>query len=161
MVVPQKFTKIKIVDGKIEDEEFDAQGKRISLPEINKNLLEKHNNYLRIQNDQYYNNITQVEVTGELKRINKYADNFNNISFDDLCLKLKKFQRARHLCIWHDGSSISNHVHLMIMVNVIYDPDIFYTDDKYLNMFKEKVNIQTEVEKPVMYLLARCPANDS
>ena len=49
----------------------------------------------------------------------------------------------------------------MRMVNVIYDPAIFYTDDDYLNMFSEKVNIQREVEKPVMYLLARCAADDS
>ena len=108
-----------------------------------------------------YNNITQEEVIGELKRINEYADNFHNTAFADLCLRLKKLQRTRHLCIWHNGSSIANHGHLMIMVNVIYDPAIFYTDDEYLSRFREKANIQREVEKPVMYLLARCPTDDS
>ena len=108
-----------------------------------------------------YNNITQEEVIGELKRINEYADNFHNTAFADLCLRLKKLQRTRHLCIWHNGSSIANHGHLMIMVNVIYDPAIFYTGDEYLSRFREKANIQREVEKPVMYLLARCPADDS
>ena len=88
-MVPQKFTKIKIVDGKIENEEYVVQGKKIALSEIGKNLLEKHNKFLRMQNDQYYNNITQEEVTGELERINEYADNFHNTAFDDLCLKLK------------------------------------------------------------------------
>ena len=47
----------------------------------------------------------------------------------------------------------------MIMVNVIYDPAIFYTYDEYISTFREKVNIQREVEKPVMYLLARCPVD--
>ena len=61
-------------------------------------------------------------------------------------MKLKKLQRTRHLCIWQDGSSIANHGHLMIMVNIIYDPAIFYTDDEYLNVFTEKVNIQKEVD---------------
>ena len=138
-MVPQKFTKIKIVDGKIENEEYVVQGKKIVLSEIGKNLLEKHNKFLRIQNDQHYNNITQEEVIGELKRINEYANNFHYTAFDDLCLKLKKLQRTRHLCIWYDGSSIANHGHWMIMVNVIYDPAIFYTDDEYLNTFREKV----------------------
>ena len=73
----------------------------------------------------------------------------------------QKLQRTRHLSTWHDGSSIANHGHLMIMVNVVDDPAIFYTDDEYLNTFREKVNIQREVEKPVMYLLARCRADDS
>ena len=49
----------------------------------------------------------------------------------------------------------------MIMVTVIYDPVIYYTDAEYLNTCREKVNIQREVEKPVMYLLARCAADDS
>ena len=49
----------------------------------------------------------------------------------------------------------------MIMVTVIYDPAIYYTEVEYLNTCREKVNFQREVEKPVMYLLARCAANDS
>ena len=69
LVVPQKFTKIWIVDGKIEIEEFLVQVRKIILSQIRKNLLEKHNNYLRIQNDQYYKNITQEEVIGELTKM--------------------------------------------------------------------------------------------
>ena len=46
LVVPQKFTKIKIVDGKIENEEFVIQGRKIALSEIRENLLEKHNKFL-------------------------------------------------------------------------------------------------------------------
>ena len=69
LVVRQKFTKIKIVDEKIEIEEFVVQGRKIALSEIRKYLLEKHKKFLRIQIDQYYNNITQEEVIGELKRI--------------------------------------------------------------------------------------------
>ena len=160
-MVPQKFTKIKVVDGKIENEEFVVQARKIALSEISKNFLEKHNNCLRIQNDEYYNNIAQEEVIGELKIIKECADNFNNISFDDLCLKLKKLKCMRHLCTWHDGSSIANHGHLMIMVNVIYEPTIFYTNDEYPSVFKEKVDIQREVVKSVLYLLASCPADDT
>ena len=49
LVVPQKFTNIKIVDGKIENKEFVVQGRKIALSEIGKNLLEKHNKFLRLQ----------------------------------------------------------------------------------------------------------------
>ena len=75
--------------------------------------------------------------------------------------KVLELQRTRQLFIWHDSSSIANHGHLMIMVNVIYDPAIFYTNDEYVNRFREKVNIQRKVEKPVMYLLARYLADNS
>ena len=69
-MVPQKYTKIKIVDEKIEIEEFVFQGRKIAFSEIRKDLLDKHKKFFRIQNDQYYNNITQEEVIGGLKRIN-------------------------------------------------------------------------------------------
>ena len=52
LVVPQKFIKIKVVDGKIENEEFVVQARKIALSEISTNLLEKHNNCLRIRNDE-------------------------------------------------------------------------------------------------------------
>ena len=47
------------------------------------------------------------------------------------------------------------------MVNVIYEPAIFHTNDEYLSVPKEKVDIQREVVKSVLYLLASCPADDS
>ena len=50
---PQKFTKIKIVDGEIEHEEFVVQWRKILFSRIRNNLLQKYNNYLRIQNDHY------------------------------------------------------------------------------------------------------------
>ena len=50
-MVPQKFTKIKIVDEELENEEFVVKGRKIALSEITKNLLEKHNKFLQIQND--------------------------------------------------------------------------------------------------------------
>ena len=34
----------------------------------------------------------------------------------------------------------------MRMVNVIYDPAIFYTDDEYLNMFSEKVKVKERLK---------------
>ena len=44
-MVPQNLTKFKILDGKIENEEFVVQVRNIALSEIRKNLLEKHNNF--------------------------------------------------------------------------------------------------------------------
>ena len=72
-MVPQNFTKSKVVVGKIENEKFVVQGRKIAiqerktaLSEIRKNLFEKHNSYLRIKDDQYYNMVSQEEVIGEL-----------------------------------------------------------------------------------------------
>jgi len=61
--------------------------------------------------------------------------------------------------MWHDGSTISGHGHIL-MFSAIYDPAVFITDDEYFSKFKKKVNIQSLVEKPYLYLLARCPSTD-
>ena len=48
--------------------------------------------------------------------------------------QLKTFQRTRHISCWHDGSSISNHGHLLVTVCTVYDPALFYTDDEYYQL---------------------------
>lgn len=62
--------------------------------------------------------------------------------------------------MWHDGSCISNHSHLLMTVNILYDIGIHYTDEEYYNETGKRVNVQAEVEKPQMYILARCSNDD-
>ena len=61
---------------------------------------------------------------------------------------------------WHYGSSLGNHDHILMMVGAMYDPGVYLTDEKYLYKFGETVNIQSIIEKPNLYILARCPSND-
>ena len=46
------------------------------------------------------------------------------------------------------------------MVKTIYDPAIFFNNKEYAEIYKNKINIQVEVEKPLIYLIARCPPTD-
>ena len=62
--------------------------------------------------------------------------------------KIKQINRTRHLMVWHDGSSLANHGHLLITVNIAYDNAMFYSNEEYTALTGEKVDIQTEVEKP-------------
>jgi len=61
---------------------------------------------------------------------------------------------------WHDGSSISNHSHILMTVSCIYDPATFLTDAEYQQKYGKLINVQPIVEAPYLYLLARCPSND-
>ena len=63
-------------------------------------------------------------------------------------------------CIWHDGSSINNHGHILFCVNVIYDPAVFYTSREYEEKFNAKVNVQSVIEAPELYIVGRCANND-
>ena len=69
-------------------------------------------------------------------------------------------ERTRCFAFWYDGSTIGNHSHLLITVNVLYDPASFLSDEEYYLKYKKNINIQATTEKSQLYLLARCPSND-
>ena len=73
---------------------------------------------------------------------------------------LKSFQRTRNLMLWHDTSTVSTHSHLLMLVKCLYDAALFFTDDEYKQQYGKKMCVQTAVEKPVIYILARCPPTD-
>ena len=74
---------------------------------------------------------------------------------------LKKYERTRYLMFWHDGSCISNHGYIMMMVSCMYDNGAFVTDQEYQSEHGYLQSIQSIiVEKPYIYLLARCLSDD-
>ena len=62
--------------------------------------------------------------------------------------------------IWHDLSTVANHSHLVFMATCLYDPATFYTCSEYKAMTGEKVNIQSVVEAPSLYIVARSSSSD-
>ena len=65
---------------------------------------------------------------------------------------MKVYQHTTNIMLWHDNNFRPQ------MVKCVYDPAIFYTNEEFLciNIIK-KVNIQVEIEKPLMYIIAHCP----
>ena len=60
---------------------------------------------------------------------------------------------------WHDCSTVGGHSYLLMMIACIYDPAFYYTNTEFQEKFGVFVNIQTNVEKPRLYILGRCPSN--
>ena len=85
--------------------------------------------YLRVQDDNFYDTLDQEQLTQEYERIDEELP--PNLSLEDLKQDLKKFHRRRSLACWHDGSTVSNHSHLLITFNTIYDTAIFLTCQEY------------------------------
>ena len=69
-------------------------------------------------------------------------------------------ERTRYFAFWHDGSTIGNHSHLLIIVNVLYGTASFLSDKEYQLKYKKYLNVQVTIEEPQLYLLTRCPLND-
>ena len=47
-----------------------------------------------------------------------------------------------------------------MMVKCLYDPAIHYSDKQFKIKNKRTDNVQSEIEKPYIYILARCPPTD-
>lgn len=104
--------------------------------------------------------MSKEDVVKQLKNMSELKPDDENLDIDILKERLMKLERTRHFIFWHDGSTISNHGHLLMMVTCLYDQAIHLNDDQYEKKYGVKCSVQSMVEKPELYLLARCPSND-
>ena len=51
-------------------------------------------------------------------------------------------------------------VMVILMVSAMFDPTVYDTNEEYQNLHNVNIDVQAIVEKPYLYLLARCPSND-
>ena len=161
-VVPQTFQRhfVDKESGKVCTEEFTVSGRKLSLQYIRHQHFERYSQFYRIFSDKDFEEMERCDIVKELDRIDELKPEL--LSLETTCLKhlLKKFNRTRYLQFWHDGSCIANHSHLLLAVNVVYDKAIFYTDDEFKAINGRKIDIQSEIETPFVYLVARCPSDD-
>ena len=59
--------------------------------------------------------------------------------------------------MWHDGATICNNSHVLFTCCEAYDKAIHLTDKEALQKYGRKVDVQETIEKPEIYMLARCP----
>ena len=136
--------------------EFAVEGRKNSLSSIRRKLLQDHKDLHRIKNDDEVDMMLKEDVITYLKDIHEYIEEDVD-DIEKLKETLKKFQRQRHLMTWHDGSAISNHGHVLFMVAEVFDKAIHYTDEEVLRNTGNKIDVQSTIEKPEIYILARCP----
>ena len=148
---------MEIVNGKPVISEIVVSGRKQPLTDIREQMLEEHQSYFRIFSDADNSSITREKLMNELQRINEYTDNHFNLDTTELKCTLKSLQRSRNVLLWHDTSTLSDHSHLLMLVKCLYDTALFFTDDEYEQQYK---GVQTAVEKPFIYIFARCPPTD-
>ena len=62
----------------------------------------------------------EITLTEMLKKKDFSVEKSISLKKSDLQNLLKKYVRTRYLMIWHDGSCISNHGHIKMMVSCMY-----------------------------------------
>ena len=133
------------------------EGRKQPLEEIRKKTLEMHEKYIKVKPDEYYSEMSREEVTRQLKNLNEYNEEDGLTKMRN---KLMKMSRTRHLQIWHDHSTLANTGHIIFTVNCLYDPAIHMTSEEYREATGKNVDVQAEVEKPHVYIVARCKSCD-
>ena len=156
-ITPRRYEKMVIKDGKLVIEEFVVEGRKLSLQMLRDRTLKKHEQFMRLDTDQFIDSLSEHEVSSKLESLNEYE---TSQSITDMREKLKKLQRTRTFIIWHDASTIANHGHVIMMVNVLYDPAVHLTDNEYKEKYGQTLNVQAEIERPELYIIGRFRAND-
>ena len=64
-----------------------------------------------------------------------YKEEYDDMTTLQLSEILYSYERERHLAFWHDGSTISNHSHLLMTISTLYDPQLFLTDNEYEDIY--------------------------
>ena len=155
IVAPKTYQKLTLdSDGTLKKECFTVSGRKIPLLEIRKNLLAEHEEMglVRDHSEAHYEAMTYEELEIRLKEIGEFKEGPDgDRTREELVNSLKHWERTRHLMIWSDHSSVMNHGHILLTVNAIYDPAFYYTSQELGGK-----DVQEMVEKPQIYLMARC-----
>ena len=119
--------------------------------------MKKHKEFTRHHPDQHYDEMFRLDVSNRLNELGELDDGEGLAAMRQ---KLKKIERQRHLLVWHDHSTVANHGHIISMVSCIYDPAFYLTPEEYHRMTGKWVDIQTEIEKPDIYIVGSCASSD-
>ena len=96
------------------------------------------------------------EIVEELTRIDEFSKSDIYMDINTLQQSFRKSNTTRNLQFWHGGSSISNHSHLLMTVNTLYDKTIHMMNQENEETHKKNTDVQSEIEKPYIYILVRC-----
>ena len=137
-----------------------VEGRKHPLGKIRKRLLHKNMQYMRLDTDEFFNDLRDDELYTRCKSMGLNEERIECMSVDERKDYVKTMQRTRHLKMWHDASGIENHGHILFCASILYDSEVFYTDSEYWEKFGKKVCVQKKVEAPEMYIVGRCKNND-
>ena len=147
IIAPKSYQKLTLdSNGTLKKECFTVSGRKIPLVEIRKNLLDEHEKLglVRDHSEAHYEAMTYEELETRLKEIGEFKEKPDSgMTRKELATSLKQWERTRHLMICSDHSSVINHGHILLTVNTIYDPALYYTLQEL-----EGKDVQEMVEKP-------------
>ena len=150
-IIPQKYEIRLIKSNEIITEATVIEGRKILSRATRIKMLKNHQKYmwiyLEVKNPKEKNEILKF-----LRNADEYYLSFNELIEAEVSDKIAAMKQTR--------ITFSNHRHLMIMVACMSNPAVYLTQ-KYFSLYGKHINIQSVLEKPYHYILARCRSDDS
>lgn len=160
VIVPRTYKKITVdINSQLQEKIISVSGRKIPLIKIRERELERIEKMglIRARDDQFYDRMTDEQVEKRLKELGEFDVEQPSSEWRNA---LKHLERTRHLLIWHDNSTLLNNGHLLMMVTVLYDPAFFFTSEEMIKAGYGQIDVRAEVEKPQIYILARCGSSE-
>ena len=164
MIVPQTYKKVVLgEDGSIKTETFTVAGRKIPLSEIRIRTLKEHEDLglIRTRTDECYAAMSKEQVYNRLTQLGESTNFPETANLDEMKEYLKCIERTRHLMLWADNSTLLNHGHLLLTVSVLYDQALYFTNKELEEQGKGNIDVQFLVERPHVYILARCGSSEA
>ena len=73
---------------------------------------------------------------------------------------LKRWERTRTLWFWHDHSTLLSYGIVLVIVGVMYDPMVFFTDSEDHGLI-DKMSVQEFVEQGEIHFVANCSSTSA
>ena len=152
-MAPLTYIQKEFKDDKIVEEEVTICGRKISIFDFRKGMLQSQFQYMRLQSDEQLEALKHEDFVKFLTRIHEYHSDDLTKSSQDLLQKMKTFQCTRNLIFWHDGSTLSSHGYILIMVATLYDDAVFMTNEEYFQLSGIFTETKRIIQKPYLYIL--------
>ncbi|XP_035663701.1 uncharacterized protein LOC118407344 [Branchiostoma floridae] len=157
-VVPRTYEKFYLnKDGnRIETKIITTAGRKKPLHELRQYMLETELPFMRDATN--CAEMTTEELQQGLMDLGEYHEGETEGSMRH---RLESFRTTRNLMYWEDGATLANHGYILYLFSTIYDEAIHLTDTEYEQKFNLKISVQSAVEQPHVYLIARSGSSDA
>ena len=145
---------------KIVEEEITTCGQKISIFDIRKDMLQSQFKYMRLQSDEELEALKHEDIVQFFTRIHEYQCDDLTKSSQEHRQQMKTFQRTCNLIFWHDGSTLSSHGYILIMVARMHYDAVFMTNEEDFQLTGISTEIQPTIEKPYLNILTRYPSTE-
>ena len=139
-------------NGELEKHTKIITGRKFPLKYIRQKLLSSQEKYMRLSTDDDIQNMSMEELRIKMSTLNEVCTPSNTV--DELQQRYKRLERTRTLAVWHDHATLLGLGTVMIMVHVVYDAAVFYTQTEFESTSKEPTNIQSTIQRPVIHMIA-------